>query len=94
MTRKEQLDLWVNGDSRHNNGADECCPDFSCCKPNLLVDVETRKQFRDAFVAGRDDVVEGMLMGFLSKAMSSYLAEKEAEGETPLKVHVVGYTYD
>lgn len=28
-----QLHRWVNGDSRHNDQDNECCPDFSCCCP-------------------------------------------------------------
>ena len=27
---------WVSGISKHNEVDDECCPDFSCCYPNLL----------------------------------------------------------
>ena len=27
---------------------DECCPDFSCCRPNLLVERQIREAFRDA----------------------------------------------
>lgn len=93
MTHKEQLDLWVQGDSRHNNETDECCPDFSCCKPDSLVDVDTRKRFRDAFLAGHDDIVNGMLMHFLSEAMASYTAEKKDAGEAAPEIHVAGYTH-
>lgn len=28
---------WVSGISKHNEVDDECCPDFSCCYPNLFV---------------------------------------------------------
>ena len=31
-----QLDEWVKGNPIHNNVDDECCPDFSCCRPELL----------------------------------------------------------
>lgn len=27
---------WINGNSQHNEIDDECCPDFSCCHPNLF----------------------------------------------------------
>ena len=30
-----QLILWVLGFSIHNKYGDECCPDFSCCAPEL-----------------------------------------------------------
>lgn len=32
---------------------DECCPDFSCCRPNLLVDREIRAAFIAASERGR-----------------------------------------
>lgn len=31
-----QLMLWVNGKSLHNTVDDECCPDFSCCFPDMF----------------------------------------------------------
>lgn len=31
----KQLILWVCGKSIHNHITDECCPDFSCCEPQL-----------------------------------------------------------
>jgi hypothetical protein len=31
-----QGEAWVDGVPRHNNIDDECCPDFSCCYPNLF----------------------------------------------------------
>lgn len=46
MTPEEQVELWVNGTSVHNTERDECCPDFSCCKPELLAPAEVRKAFQ------------------------------------------------
>ena len=31
-----QLMMWVNGQPKHNTVDNECCPDFSCCYPDLL----------------------------------------------------------
>ena len=31
----DQGRLWVAGESHHNRIDDECCPDFSCCTPEL-----------------------------------------------------------
>ncbi len=31
-----QLEEWVKGISIHNTKDEECCPDFSCCKPEFL----------------------------------------------------------
>jgi len=68
MTREEQLDLWLDGKSVHNDDAnfDEsgCCPDFSCCKPELLVSIEDRELFVDAFNARNCAVVREMLLRF------------------------------
>lgn len=31
-----QLLAWAQGRPYHNTVDDECCPDFSCCHPDLL----------------------------------------------------------
>ena len=31
----KQNEKWVNGISEHNIIDNECCPDFSCCEPDL-----------------------------------------------------------
>ena len=33
---KQQVLLWAMGKSRHNHIDGECCPDFSCCYPDLF----------------------------------------------------------
>ena len=48
MTSDEQLAAWLEGNSFHNNDRDECCPDFSCCDPELLADKKTRQAFVNA----------------------------------------------
>lgn len=35
---------WVNGKSEHNAIDDECCPDFSCCMPDLFEQDQTKRQ--------------------------------------------------
>lgn len=41
----EQTERWVEGDARHNVVDDECCPDFSCCRPELFtLDPEERQR--------------------------------------------------
>lgn len=32
---KAQMLAWAQGRPYHNRIDDECCPDFSCCKPEL-----------------------------------------------------------
>lgn len=59
---EEQLDEWVKGNPIHNKIDDECCPDFSCCKPELLASDEHRK----AFKAANDEQRESFLFSFFS----------------------------
>jgi hypothetical protein len=44
MTPDEQLELWLAGNSVHNPDTDECCPDFSCCVPELQMGPEERQK--------------------------------------------------
>ncbi len=62
----EQLKLWVEGKSVHNATRDECCPDFSCCRPELLADKETRLMF----LSGSEEIRHSMLIGFLGECLS------------------------
>jgi len=77
MTCDEQLNKWLAGNSVHNNdGCDECCPDFSCCRPELLAPLEEREHF----VVSNDLERQRMLMMFLGRLIST----------SPNKVHITG----
>lgn len=79
MTSDEQLVEWVRGNPLHNDTRDECCPDFSCCTPELLADVDTRKAFVKA-----DEVTRMSMLGmFLGAALAEMGIEKE--------VHLTGF---
>ena len=65
MTAKEQLDKWVAGDSVHDYENDQCCPDFSCCNPDLAAHIGDREIFRKYFLEGNDSGTMTMLTGFL-----------------------------
>jgi len=74
MTEDEQLELWRAGTPVHNydktvNGikleGGECCPDFSCCTPELLAEPEEREAFYNA----TDEVRHELLFMFLGKLM-------------------------
>ena len=62
-----QLQLWVNGTSVHvksNRFPGEnyqCCPDFSCCHPELLQPEAVRREF----AAASEDKQNRMLLVFL-----------------------------
>jgi hypothetical protein len=83
MTPLEQLEKWVQGESVHNTERDECCPDFSCCQPELLAPKVTREAFAKAYREGGADsqIVSEMLIGFLA-------------GFTGKNVHVAGNQSD
>lgn len=82
MTPDEQLALWVKGDSRHNADRDECCPDFSCCQPDLLAPLEERELF--ASLAADSVERDRMLMMFLGRLAGPnvYVSGARDESET------------
>ena len=64
-----QLVEWVKGNSVHNEVDNECCPDFSCCHPDLLADVELRKLFQASDREGRDRLCFTFLSSMIGKTM-------------------------
>ena len=78
MTSEEQLDKWVEGEPIHNKDRDECCPDFSCCRPELLAD----KKIRTAFKNGTEESRNELLGFFLGQGIATYVPKK--------KVHIAG----
>jgi len=77
MTANEQLVKWVNGDPVHDKKRDICCPDFSCCRPELLAPEERRIEFLGATEEKRNE----MPFKFLAKALQT---------GTDKKVYVTG----
>jgi hypothetical protein len=67
VTVEAQTVAWVEGKSMHNEEFDECCPDFSCCRPELAVARAERERFRDASPEER----ESMLFGFLGNLVAN-----------------------
>jgi hypothetical protein len=55
---EELLDRWIAGESLHcdRGHGTECCPDFSCCKPELLQPVEVRKAFKASSPREREEL--------------------------------------
>lgn len=68
ITRDQQLAEWVKGNPIHG---DECCPDFSCCRPELLAPEDVRIAFRD-----HPESRHEMLGMFLGKAIATYTKKK------------------
>ena len=75
-----QLKNWLAGKPLHNYARDECCPDFSCCKPELLAPLHER----EAFCLLSDKERMPMLMVFLQRLVSL------AFEESGKKVYVAG----
>jgi hypothetical protein len=74
-TYDEQLQLWEEGESVHVDASGhgiECCPDFSCCHPDLLAPIEVRREFRHARPRER----ERLLMSFLGGAIANHTSQK------------------
>ena len=47
----DQMLHWAMGRPYHERVIDECCPDFSCCYPELLTmdDAERWRQYRERY---------------------------------------------
>ena len=69
ITINEQLASWVEGNPIHL--PQHCCPDFSCCRPELLAPVAVRELFAAAYTAHNEAVEMRMLMEFLGKAFDT-----------------------
>ena len=74
MNRNEQLSEWVKGNSVHR--PDECCPDFSCCVPELKAPPEERELFAQLYQEGRHEEYQRMLMMFLGRALPLITTKK------------------
>jgi hypothetical protein len=80
LTPERQLEEWRKGNSLCPNTRDECCPDFSCCKPELLAPQEVR----DAYCTGTRDQQLKLLGSFLGGLVGTmdedvYIAGADAD---------------
>jgi hypothetical protein len=77
ISAEEQLKRWAEGESVHRrietDGAImmldgnyyECCPDFSCCRPELLQPLEIRQRFIQASEEERHEYLMTFLQTFV-----------------------------
>jgi hypothetical protein len=72
MTKDEQLSQGLDGHPQCPNASGECCPDFSCCKPELLAPIEARR----AFINGTEEQRARWLMSFLGAAIAAHDSKK------------------
>jgi hypothetical protein len=69
MKSIEQLDLWINNISAHNKETDECCPDFSCCRQDIITPRHIKLSFKTAYLEQDDNKINQMLMLFLGQLL-------------------------
>lgn len=67
-TPEEQLRRWAAGDSVCPNTKHECCPDFSCCKPNLGWPLDKRAKFMSVGQGEREKMMMGALGALVEDA--------------------------
>ena len=65
---KEQIARWVAGESICPNKRHECCPDFSCCRPELGWPLEKRAKFAAATQGEREKMMMGALSGLAAES--------------------------
>jgi len=66
-----QLADWVEGTSKHNEARDECCPDFSCCRPHLKWPLDERTAFVEARERGDEQVQTAMMQKALTELFAT-----------------------
>ena len=67
----EQLNLWVDGISTHDDEHGQCCPDFSCCNKDVDTPEGVKHLFRDAYLRNNEETINRLLIGFLGIALKS-----------------------
>lgn len=87
ITSDQQLQMWVDGSPQHKGDKEDphsqCCPDFSCCRPDFLQPREVREAFAAARAADDEDQQMRMLGQFLGAAIAT-----EFDGRP--KVYIAG----
>lgn len=87
MTRLEQLERWVAGDSQHNHEMEECCPDFSCCSGQPAVEPQVRQRFLQAYLSSDHAVMDMMLGLFLTQAIARHCGKCVHVAGQPVEEH-------
>lgn len=66
---EQQLAEWLAGRPSCPNSRGECCPDFSCCCPELLWPLAMRSRFVAAGDAERERMLVGSLDSMLARSL-------------------------
>ena len=78
-----QVKHWAAGIPTHNPIGDECCPDFSCCQPSLLMGEYARRKFLEAHLSGDYETRHNMLMMCLGGLLADAGANAHIAGDDP-----------
>jgi hypothetical protein len=70
-TSQRQLRQWVSGQSTHDRANDRCCPDYSCCRPELQAPREEREHYAALVEQGELWAAQRMRLRFLRRAATS-----------------------
>lgn len=57
--------------SVHNNAENMCCPDFSCCRPELIASQLERTIFVKAFEEDENETIMNMLHLFMHRLLTN-----------------------
>lgn len=90
----EQIALWVVGESVHvtTSRGNECCPDFSCCRPELQQPETVRREFATTTPERRNALLGTFLAAFIANAKETGELSQElnveivTEGKLAMKV--------
>lgn len=86
MTPLEQIEKWAAGESIHNPDRNECCPDFSCCFPELKWTNSTREQYLHHARKNDRGRLRMLLVSSLKTLASSIDREVKVINSDPLAV--------
>ena len=80
--------MWVAGDSQHlgeKKAPDSlCCPDFSCCVPELAWPLDLRRKFYEADEQGRFAMLQMSLQ---------HIVDYATKGRPDVKVYIAGESH-
>lgn len=84
MTPREQIVLWFEGESVHNEEEDKHVPDFSCCYPSLKAPKKVRALYSLALKEENKeqiDFFERMFQQELEKEIAVFEGAKKNAGD-------------
>ncbi len=72
--QEHQLRQWLRGRSTHDYRTDTCCPDYSCCHPELQAPLEQREHYYTLYQQGDLWRVQRLRLEFLGRTVPQLAA--------------------